>query len=354
METGLIIGIVRDNNDPMQLGRLRVFIPGYDAPYLKNDELPWCQMVTPFMGVTKDMTVGRDGEKLVGSRAYGLWNIPKIGAQVVVSMINGDESTRVWVGCIANTYNNTTMPNGKNKGNGKNSVSQATEENKHISTSNMYGLNTDKARGPYERNIAQSDINQNAGNSSDGYHKNPDDEKNLESQVYCWVSPGGHFVTMSDSSDHCRVRIKTISGQQIILDDTSERIYISTGKGKTWLELDEDGHIQIYGESKISIASGKDLCFSAKDNIHMKAGGNIYLETDGTGKSKSSFGNGNIILQSKNKTTVRSLNSTVDMSALNRIQLILWFWRIFIDGAIKRQHKNGCLGEYRGIWVTEC
>lgn len=201
------------------------------------------------------------------------------------------------------------------KATGKNTTAQSTEENKKIQTSEMYGLNGDKSRGPYERNIAQSDINQNVGNSSDGYHTNPDDQKNIESQVYCWVSPGGHFITMSDSNDHCRTRIKTINGQQIILDDTSERIYISTGKGKTWLELDEDGHIQIYGESKISIASGKDLSFSAKDNIHMKAGGNIYLETDGTGTSKSSFGNGNIILQSKNKTTVRSLNSSIDMSA---------------------------------------
>lgn len=54
---GLVIGIVRDNNDPMQMGRLRVFIPGYDSPDLKNDELTWCMMMSPFMGVTKGMTV---------------------------------------------------------------------------------------------------------------------------------------------------------------------------------------------------------------------------------------------------------------------------------------------------------
>ena len=290
MENGLVIGIVRDNNDPMHMGRLRVFIPGYDSPNLKNDELTWCMMMSPFMGVTKGMTVGRDGEKIDGTRAYGMWNIPKIGAQVIVALLNGDESTRIWVGCIANTYNNTSLPNGKNKGNGGNSVAQASEENKKIPTSNMYGLNADKSRGPFERNVAQSNINQNAGNSSDGYHKNPDDPKNLESQVYCWVSPGGHFITMSDSSDHCRVRVKTISGQQIIMDDTSERIYISTAKGKTWVELDEDGHIQIYGESKISIASDKDISIAAKDNIHMRAGGNIYMEANGTGTSKSSYG----------------------------------------------------------------
>jgi hypothetical protein len=329
-----MIGVVRDNNDPMQMGRLRVFIPGYDAPYLKNSELPWCTMMSPLMGVVKDMSVGRDDDKISGTRAYGMWNIPKIGTPVVVATINNDESMRVWIGCLGTTYNNTTMPHGKNKGNGKNSIKQATEENKKISTSDMYGLNGDKARGPYERNIAQSDINQNEGNSSDGYHTNTDDSANLDPQVYCWTTPGGHFITMSDSNDHCRVRVKTINGQQIILDDTSERIYISTGKGKTWIEMDEDGHIQIYGESKISISSDKDLCFRAKDNIHMKAGGNIYLETDASGKSASKFGPGNIILQAQNKITARSLNSTIDMSAK------AGFTSISSDGGMKVTTKS--------------
>jgi hypothetical protein len=139
---------------------------------------------------------------------------------------------------------------------------------------------------------------------------------------------------MDDRPFNSRVRLKTTAGHQILLDDTNERIYISTGKGKTWLELDEDGHIQIYGESKISIASGKDLCLSAKDNIHMKAGGNIYLETDASGKSDSTYGPGNIIMQAQNKITSRSLTSTIDMSAKAGYNILT------SDGGIKMTAKS--------------
>ena len=319
---GFLIGIVRDNNDPMQMGRLRVFIPGLDAPYLKNEELQWCNMVSPFFGTVDNLTVGCEDDKIDGVTTYGMWNIPKIGSHVVISILNNDESKRAWFGCIATTYNNTTIPNGKNKGNGKNKVIQGTEENKTIKTTDMGGLTNDKARGPFERNIAQSDINQNEGDSSDGYHTNMDDPKNLESQIYCWKTPGGHFISMSDSNDHCRIRLKTTAGKQIILDDTSERIYISTGKGKSWLEFDEDGHIQIFGESKISVASDKDLCFTAKHNIHMKAGGNIYLETDGSGTSSDKYGPGNIILQAENNITQRAVNKKIKMSAKDGFELL--------------------------------
>jgi uncharacterized protein (DUF2345 family) len=248
--------------------------------------------------------------------------VPLIGAKVVVTILNDDESVRIWLGCLGDIYNNTTLPNGKNKGNGTNSTAQASEENTMLPTTDMGPLNGDKSRGPYERNVAQSNINQNKGNSSDGYHKKHDDEESLESQVFCWTTPGGHFVTMSDSEDHCRIRIKTTSNQQIILDDTSERIYVSTGKGKTWLELDEDGHIQIYGESKISIGSDKDICISAKDNIHMRAGGNIYMESTGDGRSNSTYGPGNVVIQAKNKITAKSTNSSIEMSAKSGFNMI--------------------------------
>ena len=91
MNNGCYLAIVRDNEDPMEMGRLRVFIPGYDAPYLTNDELPWANMMTPFFGVTEDMVAGRDEQTNSGGVAYGFWNVPKIGSKVVVTILNNEE-----------------------------------------------------------------------------------------------------------------------------------------------------------------------------------------------------------------------------------------------------------------------
>jgi uncharacterized protein (DUF2345 family) len=85
---------------------------------------------------------------------------------------------------------------------------------------------------------------------------------------------------MQDDPEFSRLRFKTAEGTQIILDDANERIYISTSVGRTWLEMDKDGHINVFGANSISVRSGADLNFFADGDINLEAVGGINMKAD--------------------------------------------------------------------------
>ena len=89
---------------------------------------------------------------------------------------------------------------------------------------------------------------------------------------------------MQDNPTNGRVRIKTAGGHQVILDDANERIYVSTAKGKSWVELDQDGRVHVYGADDISITTGGNFNLAAKGNVNIQSGGNLNLSAGGYGR----------------------------------------------------------------------
>ena len=51
------IGIVKNNADPAQHGRLQIYIPSIDSPDYDLEDLSWAIYVSPFGGVTADFKV---------------------------------------------------------------------------------------------------------------------------------------------------------------------------------------------------------------------------------------------------------------------------------------------------------
>jgi hypothetical protein len=82
---------------------------------------------------------------------------------------------------------------------------------------------------------------------------------------------------MQDNAQTGRVRIKTSEGHQVIFDDANERIYISTAKGRTWLELDQDGHVHMYATESVSVYAGEDINLTAQRDINMQAGRSVNI-----------------------------------------------------------------------------
>jgi hypothetical protein len=109
---------------------------------------------------------------------------------------------------------------------------------------------------------------------------------NYDSMTYSWTTPGFHAISMDDRQENCRVRFRTTAGQQIILDDTNERIYIQTAKGNNWIEMDQAGNIDVFTTNKVNIRSAKDINLTsdasirmhAKDGIHMYSGSEIRVQ----------------------------------------------------------------------------
>lgn len=85
---GIKIGVVKDNNDPDKLGRLKIAIPTYNDN-TSLDDLQWCDYVMPFGGYKDE----------------GFFFIPAVGAEVVVIFPMGLEKP-LWLGCLNKKVDN--------------------------------------------------------------------------------------------------------------------------------------------------------------------------------------------------------------------------------------------------------
>lgn len=348
----ITLGQVVDANDPKQMGRVRILCTALgDTEDMQLANLPWANYVSPLAGVTSRGSRGREDDTTFGPIAYGMWNIPKVGALALVACLDGDPRIRVYFGQMHGELLTHTLPHGRFSVRGTigdfsdetladleedaarpvgpfNSREEVIQPqfDKLIETFTApatNALNLDLTKTKPQRNyeyfsrgadnqvsrlsesdvfeesimsFARDDLNDpfhimtpgDADDSTQGYQhsriqpntKTVEGTKVYDSQIYSWTTPGLHALAMDDAPDNCRMRFRTTHGHQIILDDTNERIYISTAGGKTWVELDEKGNIDYYAERNISFHAGEDFNITAK-NIRMKADEGIHMISEG-------------------------------------------------------------------------
>jgi hypothetical protein len=322
--TSITIGTVVDTNDPQQTGRLRILVPAYgDRSDSLLKDIPWASYIAPFGGVLNNdnATRGTEQKTSQGPVAYGMFNIPKVGAAVAVTCIDGDPMARIWLGCLQSEMLGHTLPHGRfmlsdgSEPDGPLSSQEHPIQPLYDNLTNAFSTRTHnyewRTRGadystcavnPHQHNIISSkaddvDISFTAqdGNTTiirQGYAKNQTAGNNnvgYDPQVYSWTSPGFHSISMDDRKENCRVKLRTSAGHQILLDDTNERIYINTAEGRNWIELDQDGNIDIYATKRVSVRSESDINLTSdktvrlygNEGIHMYSGGEIRLQSVG-------------------------------------------------------------------------
>lgn len=311
--TGLTVGTVVDTDDPQQTGRLKILVPSYgDRPNVKKEDLPWARYVSPLGGITSGIARGPEQDEGQGAVAYGFWNIPKVGAAVIVSCIDGSPAARLWIGCLHTERLNNTLPHGRFMQQDDGELSgplDSTEqpiEPLYSNMTNAFGgrLNNYEWRtrgGDYTAtatadNYYRDDLfckvpdakdqpvktkDGNTTNIRQGYAQSQINRttKNYDSQVYSWTTPGFHSISMDDRPENCRMKFRTTAGHQIILDDTNERIYINTPDGNSWVELDQDGNIDVYSSVKVNVRTDGDINLTAAKSIRMYAGEAIHMYT---------------------------------------------------------------------------
>jgi Type VI secretion system/phage-baseplate injector OB domain len=318
------IGTVIDTNDPQQMGRIRVVCPQWGDTWNNEVEsIPWALYMSPFGGQTQVGTRGPGIQESEGGIAYGMWAIPKVGSQVAVLCIDGNPMTRMYIGCIYDQFTPHTLPHGRYMYDDHPNIE------KEGSDAAPYGpyTSTEKFIQPLAANIKQafghksepnyeyrsrgadysvsrvdvSQLNQTHTSvqddknishdgwiSTQGYQSSRSDphaqssytDKNYDSMIYSFTSPGFHSLSMDDRQENCRVRLRTTSGHQILLDDTNERIYISTAKGNNWIEMDQDGNMDVFCATNLNIHSGRSLNFTADETIRMYAKQGVHIHSD--------------------------------------------------------------------------
>lgn len=287
---GLTIGIVKNNADPGQHGRLQIFIPAIDSDSYKTADLPWATYVSPFGGSTANTVVGRSKKKVNGVSTYGFWGIPQNGAQVVCAFLNGNPKMRIWLGCTFVPELTRTMPQGIE---GYKSEIDQTGLYPQAPMTHITDNLTAAGLGPGsplfstrggERSIAYPKNGADPKPITDGYGAKGLEGASSESQALTITTPGRHYLLMSDVVDNCKIRLRTTEGSQIILDDTNERIYVSTAQGKNWVELDEgNGNIYVYSDGKINMRSKGDFNIYSDSNLNLVAKNRVNVISESAG-----------------------------------------------------------------------
>jgi hypothetical protein len=288
MAFGMMEGVVVDTNDPQQMGRVKIWVPAIDGELFEIQDLPWATYMSPLAGQTRDYPAGPESRKTSGFMSYGMWTPPKNGALVVVGFLYNDANRRVYLGSYFRDHGNRSLPTGRNRSDLASTPVSDTFEPVEPQTTNLKAQFQDKltapearTRGAYERAVAQDKTEKDG---TEGYQldliepASAKKEPLYDPQTYTWTTPGRHSIIMQDHPDTGRMRLKTAAGHQVILDDANERIYVSTAKGNTWLELDQDGRVHLYGADSISISTGGDFNVTAVGDLNLNAGGNVGIQ----------------------------------------------------------------------------
>jgi hypothetical protein len=339
------IGIVKNNSDLAQQGRLQVFLPSVDSGN-NIANLPWAIYVSPFGGTTANLKVGRSKSPISGATTYGFWAIPKVGAQVLCGFLEGDPSVRYWLGSVFLPEMNRTLPQSIEGGlteiddSGTYAQSSIAFQQANLVKAGLQpGTIHYKSRGGYERSVSYPKNKSRDKPTTNGYGSKPLQGENSDSQTICLTSPGRHYFVMSDVDEYCRIRLKTTEGSQIIFDDTNERIYISTARGKNWVELDEgNGKIYLYSDSKISIRAKNDINLYSDENINIVANKRVNIKS----QTRS------VNLEANHDIRLLSNQGDLMLTASRDIQLKTTNGPIAVAIAEKSYCSSGTLG-----WVHE-
>jgi hypothetical protein len=151
------------------------------------------------------------------------------------------------------------------------------------------------------------------------------------SQVFGYLTPRGNTVHVDDNTGNEFIRMRTRSGTQVLIHETSGYVYINSKNGNSWIEVSDAG-IDVYTANSISmraeqdfnIRADRDILLDAGANVRMRAGSNITMMAAGdiqeqaTGKiNLNAAGNieltsaGNILNIATNDFQVTSGNDTI-------------------------------------------
>ena len=302
----IYVGFVKDNRDVQNMGRIRVWIPELGGD--PNDENNWvtCSYVSPFAGATPVTSTVRDGTQFAQSQqSYGMFmQPPHLENEVIVGFINGSPNRGIYFGFLFQQFMNHSVPGMANSAIPNSTETAPTVEyNKFRSSPN---LNPNDTSRPLFTPLAEGIANQGL---FDDFLRGPTDassRRESPSNVFGLISPRGHQLYIDDgrlrdvvneetvlnqaaNNDIARrqdpfapefIRLRTRSGTQIVINDTSGFIYLNSRNGNTWMQL-SDTSFDVYSKFSINLRSERNINMHADGNINMFGSNGIFLSSDG-------------------------------------------------------------------------
>lgn len=314
-QAGIYLARITNLKDPTRMGGIEVSIERGlpNNANLEGETYP-VRYVTPFYGVTNVAFEGTDPRKFDDvQKSYGFWMVPPdIGTQILVVFIDG-HPTGYWIGCLMDEFQNSMLPGLAATQN----VYLTPEQQLKYGTKNLpsaeflkrnikelinpdaqfkpvhpfadrllaQGLLLDNIRGVTSSSARRETPSKVFGISTPG-PIDPNGRKALvgkEKKVSVPITRlGGSQFVMDDGDDDGQnelVRIRTRTGHQILLHNSSDLIYIGNSKGTAWIELTSNGKIDIYAQDSVSIHTEADFNFRAGRDINIEAVRNINIKS---------------------------------------------------------------------------
>jgi hypothetical protein len=157
------------------------------------------------------------------------------------------------------------------------------------------GLANDPERGPIISNAQRESPSTVYGVSTPGapiYNGNLDpatvrqqlNEGTLTPQdVKVIGRKGGHTLVMDDGDiegNNALFRLRTAKGHQIMMNDSENFFYITHANGQTWIELGQEGTVDIFSTNSVNVRTRGTINLHADKDINMFAGGNINMKSN--------------------------------------------------------------------------
>ena len=320
--SGLYQGIVVDNKDPMEMGRVRVQISKFYGiiPPNKNvnpnyDDKPlflgaqWCRVLLPIGGTTE---LNKNAHN-----AYGINGFRPDKDNEVLVAFSGDSSSGIVIGVLPEEQRisqTSAGPSVWNKRRRKNEQ-LTSERSRTIETNDTepevhpqqeaikkQGLDTDRLRGLNYSSVSRDST----------------------PRVLGITSRKGHAFVLDDGNEQDEktqiVRLRTSLGAQILMDDTNGFLYIINRDGTAWMQLDSEGTMDVYSEKSSNMATPGDINFNAGGNFNLQAGRGINIKSLGEDGIKVQASVGEINMYSRmNMNLTADLNGNIKIAGNFRV-----------------------------------
>jgi len=356
-EFGPFIGRVMNNVDSARTGRLQVYIEQFGGANPNNKDLwRYVNYCPPFYGATPKGGSAGTGSFVQGNQqSYGMWfTPPDIGVNVLCFFVGGDPKAGYYLGCIpdqgithmipaiGSVTKSQALTQNKDQasyfgGAAKLPVTEINNTNLKIADNPKYfeqqkpvhsyvagvlfqqGLINDEVRGSIGSTSQRESPSNCYGISTPGraiYAGSilKDGDASVNSKSLTGVKPadanvigrrGGHTFVMDDGDlqgNDNLIRIRTSKGHQITMSDDGNCFYICHANGQAWIELGQEGTLDVYATNSINLRTQGTLNLHADQDINMFSGGNLNIK-------------------STNATTIQSES---DLSLSNKGQLSLF------------------------------
>lgn len=272
-KSGVFVGIVKRNDDTQNMGRLQIWIEDFGGDPDEPSSWTTASYASPFGGSTSIYEQGtnvKDYEDTM--KSYGFWAVPPdLEARVLVTFASGKW---YWFACLFQRGTQVSIP-------GIPAKNTWTGENKPAAPKNKKDSDPDLEK--YVEHKPMSNALKQQGLENDPVRGTTTSGATRESpsKVLGILTPGQHQFVMDDGDKDGNsklIRLRTTSGTQLLLDDTSGHVYIISKAGESWMELSADGRVHIYGSKDISVHTQENLNLYADKDINIEAGANVNIK----------------------------------------------------------------------------